>query len=443
MGWVGGLAGLLGLGAASASASVSASGGGQACRAYAEGLNARWRAGAEAFPGATGGGEGLEAWLAEHGVLLSMCIPTGFPPTCGHDKPGGLGQDRGMDHVSASWVGADQDGEVPALFSQVFPTIPYGVGRVFSPEKVSVECLYPTDAATDARDGSGCGPQSQDAYFGSAGYALSTPEEREGTKQFLEQRLADFGKTPAEWADVGCLDFVGGEASPIGSIYNASTWTPADQSTMDACKAVVQAGGAAAADQKSTPTQELINAIGQNLAPFLGHPPCRLDDDGSCAGGTHCGGYWEWYGACSWPPSDFEEARQAQAALTKRGTDPSGKGILVWNEFVLSSTDPYRNASAPESVEAAFWVMYPGLTGPIYAYLREAARLAAENAGPGAGGVPLLRVTPTPEAAASGRLFQCDEDSTAFFSEPVQGLEEAQAWLERAPKRSSSAASTH
>ena len=415
---VSGAAGAVGAAGARGGGPGPGAGGGE-CPAYAEQLNARWRAGAEAFPGG-----GLEAWLADHGVLLTMCAPAGFPPVCGHEEAAvGGGQ---LDHTSASWVGqTGSGGQGP----YVFPAVPWGVGRVVAPERVRVECLYPSDGATISRDGSGCGPQGLDPYFGSQGFARAPPAARKVAVAKLEQRLADFGKSPDEWADVGCADFFKG--SPIVSMGNSSSWTPADQGSMGACEALVQAGAAGVADAGASPAIELINSYAEDFAPFLGHPPCHLDAGVPCEDGVHCAGFWVWNGACSWPPSAFEQAKQAQLALMERGSPE----VLLWNELVLDATDPARNASSPEAVEATFWVMYPGLPDPVYAYLQQAARIAGRKAGPAAGvGVPVLRVTPTADAAAAGRLFSCDEEAPAVDGDPEEGAALTAGWLARGVK---------
>ena len=86
----------------------------------------------------------------------------------------------------------------------------------------------------------------------------------------------------------------------------------------------------------------------------------------------------------------------------------------MWNEIVLGATDPARNASSPEAIEAAFWVMYPGLPDPVYAYLQQAAHIAGSKAGPaGGGGVPVLRVMPTADAAAAGGRLVDQRDAEA------------------------------
>jgi len=300
---------------------------------------------------------------------------------------------------------------------------------VVAPERVRVECLYPSDGGTISRDDSGCGPQAIDPYFGSQGFARVTPAARKGAEVALEQRLADLGKSPDEWAEVGCSEFFGD--SPVVPLANASSWTPADQSSMGACEALVQAGAASAADAGASPAMELINSVAEDLAPFLGHPPCRLDTGVPCEGGVHCAGFWVWNGACSWPPSAFDQAIQAQLALIERGSPE----VYMWNEIVLGATDPARNASSPEAIEAAFWVMYPGLPDPVYAYLQQAAHIAGSKAGPaGGGGVPVLRVMPTADAAAAGRLFSCDDDAPAIGGDPEEGAALTAGWLARGVK---------
>lgn len=44
------------------------------------------------------------------------------------------------------------------------------VGLILKPTATNIRCLFPADAATDSRDGDGCGPLVNDAHYGSKGY---------------------------------------------------------------------------------------------------------------------------------------------------------------------------------------------------------------------------------------------------------------------------------
>ena len=291
-----------------------------------------------------------------------------------------------------------------------------GVGVAFDPaqlgQRFGVQCAYPTDAGTDARDGGGCGPPSWDPAFGSRGYAHLSVLERAAVRAGLEGRKAASGKA---WGGLSCADFL-----YLPQFQNASAWAPADRTSLDECRAVAQDAAAAAADPARTPVYPMAAFVARSYEPFVGHPVCNHDAASSTCSAEVCapGSFFEWEGACSWEPAAFQAVVDAQAVMVRRGPE-----LLKWNEVVLD-----RAAAAPEAVGAVFWVDYPALPAEARAYLREAARLKAEAlaaAAKAAEPVPVVKVTPTPEAVAAGAVFGCEDEDGRLDADGAGAAEPA------------------
>jgi hypothetical protein len=105
----------------------------------------------------------LEQFLDRNGILLTMCMRfAGYLPW--------LECSRKEDDtkLSASWIQADKTRGFHVIGKPADQGPP--VGLVLKPSSTKVRCLYPVDAATNGRDGNGCGPMSSDPRYGSKGY---------------------------------------------------------------------------------------------------------------------------------------------------------------------------------------------------------------------------------------------------------------------------------
>jgi len=118
------------------------------------------------------GGENLNSYLNDNGLLVSMCINLNIFTSqfsCALTK-----KDR---ILSTSWIQKNETGfRVFNSASFLFPNI--NVGMVIDPTHLEVQCLYPADGMTAGRDdllvngrkAKSCGPVSNDVRYGSKGF---------------------------------------------------------------------------------------------------------------------------------------------------------------------------------------------------------------------------------------------------------------------------------
>ena len=105
----------------------------------------------------------LEDFLSHNGILLTMCMRfNGLVPwmECSLSP-----KDT---KISASWIQTNQTRGFRVIGMPIDLGPP--VGLVLKPNAMKIRCLFSADAATNGRDGGGCGPPAGDAYYGSKGY---------------------------------------------------------------------------------------------------------------------------------------------------------------------------------------------------------------------------------------------------------------------------------
>lgn len=131
-------------------------------------------------------------YLGTHGVLVTMCI-AGMSSSF---LPVGLAEN----HMAVSWINAEIGTSVIPAESQL--------GLILKPEAVNMQCIYPTDGASDGRDNSGCGPLSTDPQNGSRGARRMGPLAKWAfRRQMQAYKDINFGPD-TDYADIDCLQFL-------------------------------------------------------------------------------------------------------------------------------------------------------------------------------------------------------------------------------------------
>jgi hypothetical protein len=226
----------------------------------------------------------LPAYLATHGVLVSQCMN---PPSCVVPTPPGY-------HLSGSWISAVQakdGGDITDLHA-----IHSAIGSVVDLTKVNITCSFPSDGATATRDGRGCGPQSQDPWFGSEGASArldpnKNQQLRASYSSLLRQKLGP----GATWRNLSCLSPMPPllpAVTDTNNLLNWSSWGPRNARSMQLCDTFKRAPGG-----EMMGVQSMLSWFSNLYSPILGHPLCL--DPNPCVGasGAHgtCGanGMWE------------------------------------------------------------------------------------------------------------------------------------------------------
>ena len=144
----------------------------------------------------------LSRYLSTHGVLLTMCFgrfggPGPPPPEGGESHPCIIGFDE--DHIAASWINQDIG------YQHIIPVQPE-IGLIIDPlaTDTQINCIYPTDAASDGRDNFGCGPPKLDPIYGSQGASkIDSVNLMILREKFIRYKNINFGvNTP--WNNISC-----------------------------------------------------------------------------------------------------------------------------------------------------------------------------------------------------------------------------------------------
>jgi len=420
------------------------------CEQVASSLNKRWLDAKDRFDPDSGP---LNDWLANHGIMVSMCVPSGYPNVtvpCTDDWT--------KDYYAASWVGltdtlekkieADESPDLPLFLMDAV-----GVVYDFTSPQTEVRCAYPTDGASVSRDDKGCGAIKSDFHlgsdppsiWGSADYpqpslreAVAIANNKDASFEdtlLLENFIRDYeiqveAWDPADWQNVRtwenytCNDAVN-KGDPM--FESVTAFGPKDPS-LDACLNYVKNG--------SNIFDKDIGMVGSNSVwqstgswddpaeAVLGHPMC-VDDSPKCTSEGNCETkyhdiFWEYVGGCSWQPDQFQSMIDAWDAIRERQVDPKA---TLWNEIVMSleSGSPGKEPGTPGGVEALFVIntdygfgdgvtkdeiqgMHPGIGPNVTDYWYYAAKQMADEYYH----VPLVALTPTKERALNGTMFSCD-----------------------------------
>ena len=106
----------------------------------------------------------------------------------------------GTNHVAASWI-RHKDTDFRVFHVPKIPLAQPAVGLVLDPSVVSIGCLYPSDAGTDGRENTGCGPGIPPAG--------NIPKAMKLYWRFrlTQYKNSKFGRN-ATWGEIDCQDMV-------------------------------------------------------------------------------------------------------------------------------------------------------------------------------------------------------------------------------------------
>jgi len=344
----------------------------------------------------------LNNWLLEHGLLISMCLLISYP------NVDALCVNHLLDsnHISASCIGAGV--EVMELiekdFLSPFPVYPYPTGVVYDLDswRIDVLCSYPMDGRSKSRDDQGCGPLSNDFNHGRNSNKRLTPRGLEKKKLQYKNIVHDWSidkwwEPSKSWEDFICY------SEDVAADF--TTWFPIDNSSQAACRRIVQDPFKFLDDTKTFRMAANVQSLEWNYYGLFDHPIC-VDKSSSCVS-VGCPGTWyQWSGACSWPPNEFQRMIDSQLYIA---TSARQSRMLQWNQVILSNT-----ARNPVAIAAVISVLpdeemkrtleAQGLTPNITDYFRYASEQLARDHYK----VPLVFVNATKEAALNGKLFVCE-----------------------------------
>lgn len=280
----------------------------------------------------------VKDYLSTHGVLLSMCLASS---TC--FQPMGFTQQ----HLSASWVNAD-------IGFKILPA-PSQLGLIFKPEAVEMAtCMFPTDAATDARDDHGCGPMMTDPEYGSQGASRIPPAVKEKYGKMFDA-YKEFNFPGMEYSDIECMQFL----NPLSRFTGIETilWS------MTSC------------DNQTVALDTIYPMTKHMLEASVGHTLCSWDNDGPppitaskavVIGMGH---------NASYPIEDWARVVQLQQRIQSQLA--AGEGVAIWNEIVIE---------APKHLQDVVAAVF---------YLSDDAHETALKQSKWLGNVPVLKVDPS------------------------------------------------
>lgn len=325
---------------ASSSSSTTTSSSSKAdCHALAADLSKVYRQSAPPGPAS------LTDYLTQSGILLTMCNPitTQCVPT------------RHQDHVAASWIQRDVTGRKERFFGTL--------GWVFNATTSGrhIQCVYPTDAASDGRPSQGCGPfQGGSSIGGFQKWQIKAEVEN--------YKASTFGRdTP--WESIDCRDMTllfPNETYPTGQDDDA---TEDDDATDDD-----DAGNGAnvmlrvflntsdCADTLNATTYQYLSLMAINkrvLEDILGHTLCHLRPEDAVAPlHRQPHDWWIYVGDCLWPSTvaGWQEMVQVQTYLQQ--TFPN---ISLWNEVVLDKPKKGHDKDNPKDHDG-----YPALVSAVF-----------------------------------------------------------------------------
>ena len=415
------------------------------CEQVASSLNKRWLDAKDRFDPDSGP---LNDWLANHGIMVSMCAPSGYPNVtvpC-------TDEEYGKDYYAASWVGLTDtlEKKIEADESPILPLyVQDAVGVVydFTSPQTEVRCAYPSDGATVGRDDKGCGAIKSDFHlgsdppsiWGSADYpqpslreAVAIANNKDASFEdtlLLENFIRDYeiqveAWDPADWQNMRTWENYTCAEAAGGLDYTA--FGPKDPS-LDACLNYVKNGSNIFDKDVShigTFSEWLSTGSWDDPAEaVLGHPMCvnkspKCMSEGDCKSREESN--WGYVGGCSWKPDQFQSMIDAWDAIREKQTDTK---LINWNEVVMSleSGSPGKEPGTPGGVEALFVIntdygfgdgvtkdeiqgMHPGIGPNVTDYWYYAAKQMADEYYH----VPLVALTPTKERALNGTMFSCD-----------------------------------
>jgi len=325
----------------------------------------------------------LQEYLQENGILFTMCLDQKL--NCSLLQPLPPHRQAPAPDWSGSW-GNTRLGFRPIAAS--------AVGQIANPGALNFTCLYPTDGATDGRDGDGCGPEAQDSVYGSEGASHLGPMKTWAARQQIRAYMQRYfpGRT---WQNISCIEFF--RIPTSFWLVNATGWHAADdKGNPGACEAM-KSGRAALA------MPAYVSGMGADEEALNGEPVCTAE----APPGIDVPGHFPIYnGHCSWAPHEFQVAMDMMfdTFITKHPK------ITMWNEVV--ATKPRTHAEEIAITQALFFIVYPEMDPKTVAFLKTAAMRNAAYFG----GKPVLEIDVV-SVLAGGDLFKCAEGSGMVESE--------------------------
>jgi hypothetical protein len=337
----------------------------------------------------------LEDFLDHNGILLTMCMShRGLIPWLECSRPKSSTDDAvapwsstalraapgdatdggrvaasagGSDpsRLEASWVQQDQTRGFRVIGRPIDIGPP--VGLILRPSGTSIRCIYPVDGATDARDGRGCGPLTNDPSYGSQGYDHAKWYRKMlYREEIVRSKNSLFGPNRT-WESIPCTDFLSG-TMPAG--VNSSTYLPI----------IGFVDRNASRSEWRYETQEEYTV--DYWSHVLGHTLCNRSDmppepspDTLVKNATSALIY---FGPFSWRTHEWDTVVKLMQSAIDDPPFALGGRLGVWNELVLDVPIDEREF-ASRAVQAVFYIK--GISGTVTELLarriaqREARRL--------------------------------------------------------------------
>jgi hypothetical protein len=295
----------------------------------------------------------LTDYLNHNGILLTMCIGNAILPRI-FGGPCKLG--FRSHHVSASWIRKNETG-FRVFGSSLLADTALPVGLILDPTMTQINCMYPIDGVTDAREKNGCGV-TFDSIGGPSSIRRSI--DRYAIAHFKNSR---FGKD-TKWSDIDC-------SLMFSDIVGEGNFALNDTD----CSGAVAGGIPFVFESPARVTYETWSDV-------MGHPVCNITQPWTDPTFTS-DDVLLYLGSCVWKTSDW--AGMIDTTVNLATEHPS---VTFWNEIVLS-----KPKDLADIVQAVFIV--------DGSYALQAAKWEATRLGK-----PLLILSHSTDGNIS---FTCDE----------------------------------
>jgi hypothetical protein len=299
----------------------------------------------------------LPRYLSTHGLLLTMC----FPWECA------LSIDA--THVSGSWIN-----------QRIGPQVIAGpeIGLILDPLQTDIQCIYPTDTASDQRDNAGCGPHQFDPTNPVTRYLVR--------KQLTAFKNMNFGIDTA-WEDIACEYFMN---------FAAPSWF---------MPLLWQVGSDGEIQYQSQIS--LVQGIYEGI---MGHPVCTINEEQD----TDDQSLWTYFintDQNGWDPLDFERVLEMQLKFMKNPSpDQQGPAVLYnWNEIIMS----LPSSELKDLVVSVFYMDSPKMDDQVRARRLKHAIGAAKIFG----GKPVIRLQYDVEAQED--ILTCPDELEVILAEDL------------------------
>ena len=328
-----------------------------------------------------------ESPLHTSGVLLTMCEL--FDDFCG-PKPH-------QDHIAASWIQHHATGRRAIFFGTM--------GWLFNRTVADVECIFPTDGATDGRYRQGCGEMSTH---------VDTWKKRQIKEAITNYKNKVFGPdTP--WESIDCRDMT-------ALFPNASSPSPIDDDDDDDDDDYFPApvtlppqsiiwNTTDCQDKSNTSAYKFLSLIAAQKGPLeniLGHTLCHMRPEDATPNFDDDNQFFIYDGSCAWSPDEWQSMIDTVAYLHTRFPK-----IFSWTEFVVRKPERHKkdDYSYPNLVSAVFYTH----TSTYWRALVEAKALGQKH---------LLRMRIDDPLVDHGAvdLFQCVVASQGVLAAIASGM---------------------